>query len=266
MSDPDAVRFCCPACDRRLLVAFEYRRCLIRCPHCSELIRLGWDQIIWAEWRERRRNKRMMKAQQQQIERQRKAMEQKATEQMWQAAEQAVEAKLISAGEAVDRWLQARRYRRAVLAGGIFDLEFLVEDFKDDWVQVQKDTGLTPLKIVQGVKVSSPVAGFAAGHFAGNIWLGLLVAVVTFLAAEPLGEGYARTRFEEWRQKWRRVFANCSEDQLIQFAERLRARSPMVYNSLAEVFGVMGDALAREKQVPYGAGYPCERVFGVGDE
>lgn len=235
MTEPDAVRFSCPACGSRLLVAFAHRRRLIKCPRCDELIRLGWDQIIWAEWKEARRRTRALEAQEERIRAQRKAAEQAAMDRERQEAKQAVQALLVQSATAIDSWLQRRSYRRAVLAGEVFDIEFLVREFKNDWVQMSKDTGLTPLKIAQGFKVSSPAAGFAAGYFAGNIWLGLLVTVGTFLASEPVGEGYARMKFEEWLQKWRRVFANCSEEQLVQFAEVLRARYPIVYNSLPAV-------------------------------
>jgi predicted ATP-dependent serine protease len=59
--------------------------------------------------------------------------------------------------------IQRREHEIALRSGKVFDADILATAFKDDWVRIQKDTGLTPLEISQGVKQASPAVGIGAG-------------------------------------------------------------------------------------------------------
>jgi len=128
---------------------------------------------------------------------------------------------------------QERAHYEAVLRGEAFDSDILVAMFHQDWIQVHKDTGLTPAQISEGAKAASLPIGAGAWYLSGNPWIGIIAAVGAALLSEPLASGYARLKFEEWRQKWLEIFSRCSEEQLAAFYGSLQARYPFVYRSLA---------------------------------
>lgn len=134
---------------------------------------------------------------------------------------------------------RARRYQehvQAVLSGSVFDAELLVAHFHHDWLEVQQDTGLTPMQISQGVKSVSPAVGAGVGYFSGNPWMGLLAGVLSYLASDSVASEYARTQFEKWRLKWMRIFSCFDGPQLYCFAQLLQARHPLVFHSLQNGF------------------------------
>ena len=108
----------------------------------------------------------------------------------------------------------------------------MVEEFKDDWIQLIKDTGLNPNRISEGTKAASPAAGIGAGWATGNIWIGLATAAIGFLASGPFAKGYARIKFEAWKYKWGRIFLNCTEEQLITFDDTLKKSYPLVFSQV----------------------------------
>jgi uncharacterized Zn finger protein (UPF0148 family) len=126
---------------------------------------------------------------------------------------------------------------QAVLHGQKFDAGILVAEFHRDWLAIQKDTGLTPLQISQGVKEASPAVGLGAGYLTGDVWIGLLAGIVAYLASGPLAKEYARTKFEEWRLKWTGLFSAFNQEQLDMFAQVLAERHPLVYRSLTNEGG-----------------------------
>ncbi len=120
-----------------------------------------------------------------------------------------------------------------MMAGEITGYDRLASEFRQDWLQMQKGTGLTPLQISQGVKAASPAVGIGAGLLSGNVWVGLLSAVASFFASGPFAEGHKRIQLEKWRLKWLEVLSDMNESQLRSFAETLQTQHPMVFGAMA---------------------------------
>ncbi len=133
--------------------------------------------------------------------------------------------------EAIER--ANRRHHKAALKGDIFDADILVKAFRDDWLQVQKDTGLTPMELSQDIKQASPVVGLGAGYLTGDPIIGLLAGVVAFLASDAIAEDEAQGKLKKWQSKWERIFSKLSQQELALFAETLSARHPMVWQAIA---------------------------------
>ena len=216
------IRFECPACHERLQVPYDYRRKTMRCPRCSNLVQLAKHQLVWAElkrsykeWKEKRAAEKNEQDRQRLLESERQ------------------QRSLVVAQD--ERRVQKEReaYYQAVVCGQVFDAPILVQEFVNDWTDLQQHTELTPLQISQGIKTASPAAGIGAGWATGNPWIGLAVAVGTFLASGSIAEEYAKEKFMEWRTKWVKIFSNCTQGQLAEFESRLKERSPLIYSSLA---------------------------------
>jgi len=120
----------------------------------------------------------------------------------------------------------------------VFDVAILVEELKNDWVALQQ-LGLTEARIRDGFKAASPAVGFGAHFLGAPPWLAILLGAATYFASEPAGEEYVRTKFFEWRAKWARILANCSEKQLWELANALKAKYAFVYGSIMSTMGYL---------------------------
>lgn len=125
--------------------------------------------------------------------------------------------------------MQLEAHRRAVLAGEVFDCDFLVEELKNDWVAFQK-LGLTRSRIGLGVKVASPLPVLEALRRGAPPWLAALLGFGTYLASGPAARAYVELKCQGYRAKWARIIANCSRAQLLELAKALQARYPFVYD------------------------------------
>ena len=220
------VRYVCTNCGRLLQIVKAAKGNTAQCPAC------GHVTVVPGSRRERRAQIRAWSEfegmKKMQARRHRRAQARARRE----AEEAARTRALVLAEEQRQSELRRQAHYELAQRGAIFDADILVETFRQDWVQVQKDTGLTPLQISEGVKAASPAIGLGAGYATGNVWVGIIAAVGAALLSGPLAQGYARLKFQEWRQKWLQIFSHCSEEQLTTFAGSLQTRHPLVFQSL----------------------------------
>jgi len=179
-----------------------------------------------------RKEEHEAKRQREEAEATRQWQEAEATRQREEAEATRQDILVLRRAEEENQQLQRRAHYQAVLAGEVFDLDLLVEELKNDWVELQR-LGLTRAHITQGFKAASPAAGGVAWWLGAPPWIAVLIGISTYLASGPAGEGYVEIKFQEWRAKWAMILANCSATQLQELSETLRVRYPMVYGSMS---------------------------------
>jgi len=126
---------------------------------------------------------------------------------------------------------RAQAYRQAVLEGRFFDCDILVEELKNDWVEIQR-LPLDELRMRQRFKLASPLVGGGAWRLGAPPWLAALIGIGTYLASGPVSRSNAEARFLEWHAKCGRILSNLSKEQMWLLDARLRARYPYVHWAL----------------------------------
>ena len=218
----------CPKCHLSFIADWIQAQC----PHCHGLIEIAKDEFPGVvvcpdcSWE-------LSTARGGEIIRATPSLEEKAAQLRRQAEKE--KAQTIAAwtrARKADMRQTKRRYE-AALRGDIFDADILVTAFREDWLQVQKDTGLTPAELSQDIKVASPAVGVGVGYLTGDPLIGLLAGLVAFLASDEIAEDSKRGKLKKWQSKWQRVFLKLSEQQINVFSETLAARYPLVWRALA---------------------------------
>ena len=102
---------------------------------------------------------------------------------------------------------------------------------KNDFVALE-ELGLTASQLRQGTKAASPAAGGAAYMLGASPLVSVLVGIVTYLASNPLSQGYAEIKVNELRVKWTRILANRSQEELFQLGYTMSVRYPFIYQKV----------------------------------
>lgn len=266
------IKFPCMKCNWLLRVTTATKGKKARCPGCGNIAVVPegwlerWKQV--REWQKARDNaNRVRRKQRRQKEKQERRTAQQARQvQIYRIQSEKEMAAMKARTEAIRRraeedrrvaeqaaWAEAEHNRReeeiateralvqlcvqhiaAVERGDVFDAETMVDLFHKDWLQVEKDTGLTPAQISAGVTAASPAVGIGAGWVSGNVWLGIVAGIAAAALAAPLAKGYARVQYEAWLHKWRSIFSRCSVEQLTAFDGRLKECYPLVWRSFCQ--------------------------------